>query len=94
MAEEQSAITSLGIAVRVDTIKDPSTGIRKEYPKVFTVLGNFGEAYTIRLKEEATPFSLFTPRHIPIPLRPKVKAELERMEGMGVIRKVEEPTPW
>ena len=53
-----------------------------------------GEAYTIYLKEDATPFSLFTPHHIPIPLRPKVKTELEHMEGMGVIRKVEEPTPW
>ena len=88
------AITSLGLAVRVDTIEDTTTSIRREYPTVFTGLGNLGEAYKIRLKEGATPFSLFTPRHIPIPLRPKVKAELERMEGMGVIRKVEEPTPW
>ena len=46
------------------------------------------------MKTGATPFSLYTPRHVPIPLRPKVKTELERMEKMGVIRKVEEPTPW
>ena len=88
------AITSLGVVVRVDTIDDTSTSIRREYPTVFTGLGKLGEAYKIRLKEGATPLLFFTPCHIPIPLRPKVKAELERMEGMGVIRKVEEPTPW
>lgn len=29
-----------------------------------------------------------------IPLRPKVQGELNRMESMGVIQKVSEPTPW
>lgn len=31
---------------------------------------------------------------MPIPLRPKVQDELNRMESLGVIRKVDEPTPW
>ena len=30
----------------------------------------------------------------PLPLRPKVEEELARMEEMGVISKVNEPTPW
>ena len=38
--------------------------------------------------------ALFTARHVPLPLRPKVKDELEKMEAMGVITKVDEPTPW
>ena len=33
-------------------------------------------------------------RNIPIPLRPKVKQELERMEQMGVISKITEPSEW
>ena len=32
--------------------------------------------------------------HIPLPLRPRVAEELERMEKAGVIAKVFEPTPW
>ena len=33
-------------------------------------------------------------RGIPIAVRPKLKAELDRMTKLGVITKVEEPTPW
>ena len=35
-----------------------------------------------------------TPRQVPIPLKAKVIEELSRMEEMGVISKVEEPTEW
>ena len=52
--------------------------------------------YRIQLSEEAhvVPHSLQTPRHVPIPLIPKVKAELERMKALGVISKIDEPTDW
>lgn len=48
--------------------------------------------YSIVLKPGVKPFSLSTPRRISLPLPPKVKEELERMEQQGVISKVEEPT--
>ena len=57
-------------------------------------LGNIGEEYTIRLREDAVPYSLFTPRNVVIPLREKVHKELQRMEALGVISKVTQPTSW
>ena len=68
--------------------------VQDRFPSVFQGLGNLGEEYEIRLKEGATPHSLFAPRHMPLPLRPKVQEELDRMESIGVISKVDEPTPW
>ena len=59
-----------------------------------TGLGTFGEDYTIKLQEGAVPHALYTSRNVPIPLRKKVREELDRMESIGVITKVTEPTPW
>ena len=62
---------------------------------LFTGLGTLkGEPYEIRLKPEAQPFALYTPRNVPLPLRQKVKEELSRMQSLGVISPVGEPTPW
>ena len=52
------------------------------------------EKNVIKLHDEATPHALYTPRNVPIPMREKVKKELDRMESMGIISKVLEPTPW
>ena len=62
--------------------------------KVFNGLGTFGEEYTIKLEEGASPHVLYTPRNVPLPLREKVKSELEEIEAIGVITKISEPTPW
>ena len=90
------AITALGLAVRIDTTTgvDPKTKILAEFPAVFQGLGNLGEEFEIYLKQDAKPFSLFTPRSVPLPLREKVRDELDRMESIGVISKVDQPTPW
>ena len=61
---------------------------------LFQGLGSFGEEYTIKLKDGAKPFAIFTPRHVPMHLRTRVKQELDKMESMQVISKVEQPTPW
>lgn len=87
------AITALKLAVRVDSTT-LDTDWRKDFPSVFQGLGNLGDKYEIHLNTGAIPYSLFTPRHVPIPLCPKVQDELKRMESLGVIRKVDEPTPW
>ena len=64
------------------------------YPLLFRGLGTFTQEYKIQLKANAQPFALNTPRNIALTLRPKVHAELERMEKLGVITQVSEPTPW
>ena len=50
--------------------------------------------YDIQLRPDAKPRAIFTPSHIPLPLRTQVADELNRMEEAGVISKVTQPTPW
>ena len=87
------AITSLNLARQIgETTTVPD--IRTRFHKVFNGLGSLGEAYLIKLKEDAVPYSLFTPRNMAIPLKEKVHNELERMESLKVISKVTTPTDW
>ena len=90
------AITSLNLASRIDSTEADllPADLQRRFPKLFEGLGTLGGNYTIKLKDGATPHALFTPRNVPIPLRGKVKEELLRMEQLGVIRKVVDPTPW
>ncbi len=61
---------------------------------MFTGLGRLEGDYCIRLKADAMPYALTTPRRVPFPLENKIKEELERMEQMGVISRIERPTEW
>jgi len=86
------AIESLSLLQRVNFVG--VTAVQQKYPKLFEGLGIMGSEYKIRMKEGATPFAITTPRRVATPLLPKVKAELKRMEELGVISSVEEPTNW
>ena len=88
------AIRELKILSFLQEINTPQEDIISSYPKVFQGLGTLQGDFHIHLKNDATPFALHTPRNVPLSMRPKVKAELERMESLGVISKVDEPTPW
>ena len=68
--------------------------IQAKFPSLFRGLGTLGDAYRIKLKEGAVPYTLYTARNVAIPLREKVKTELNRMEMNGIISRVTEPTPW
>ena len=46
------------------------------------------------MKEGAKSFTLTAPHHVPVPLLPRVKVELERMRQLRVIVPVREPTDW
>ena len=52
---------------------------------VFLGLGQLKGDYKIKLKGSAQPFALSVPRRVALPLRSKVKQEVDRMEEMGVI---------
>ena len=89
------AITTLELAARLDeTGTRSSEDYRKDFPSLFRGLGNFGDPYEIHLKTGAVPHCIYTPRHVPLPLREKVKQELDQMEATGVIKKIDTPTPW
>ena len=53
-----------------------------------------GAEATIELKDNAHPYNCTTARAIPAHLHDKVKAELQRMQEMGVISPVTKPTEW
>ncbi|XP_062849175.1 uncharacterized protein K02A2.6-like [Trichomycterus rosablanca] len=79
----RTVATKLGLIKRIDEIS------------TFSGLGTLkGEPVKITLKDGAQPYSIATPRRVPIPLLPKVEEELKRMEAMGIIEEVTEPTEW
>ena len=80
-----SAITALQLIQRVYTTYNQEPDVVKQSPKVFESLDNLMEAYQIKLKENATSYSLFVPRNVLIPHGPKAKDEPFGMEKIGVI---------
>ena len=85
------AIEKLGLLKRV---REVEVKVKERYPELFKGLGNLKGEYEIRLRPDATPYALTSPRRIAQPLLEKVKKELERMLAAGVISKVTEPTEW
>ena len=89
----QPAIEALGVDTLVENLHQEEDVVA-QFPDLFQGLGCLKVNYTIQLRSDAQPFALSTPRRVAVPLLPKVKEELERMEEMGVISKVSEPTDW
>lgn len=89
----RTASVALGLVARIDATFS-SEAVIERFPQLFRGLGKLNGEYEIKLKPEAKPYSLSTPRRIPLPLMSKVKQELKRMEDLGVISKVEQPTDW
>ena len=85
------AIEALELVHRVSSI---TSDIPAKFPELFQGLGSLPGEYTIRLRDNAKPFTITTPRRVALPLLPRVKAELEKMEKTGVISRVDVPTEW
>ncbi|XP_077550696.1 uncharacterized protein LOC144163904 [Haemaphysalis longicornis] len=90
------AIQALGVCKFLDHVSgsQESSGELLLDPGLFEGLGTLPDAYTIRLKPGATPFSLSAPRRLPLPLHEPIKRKLDKMESEGVIRRVDAPTEW
>ena len=52
------------------------------------------DPFSIRLKPDAQPYAVFAPRHIPLPLLPKVKEKIDRLLQLDAITRVEERMLW
>ena len=73
----RTAIETLVIVQKVDAVE--ATNLNAKFPGLFTGLGKLrGPDCVIKLKPEAKPFALSTPRRVPVPLLTKVKEELSR----------------
>ena len=92
----QPVIEAIKLPVRVGTVADGTETQNpvQRFPQLFHGLGRMQGDYAISLKEGAVPFALTTLRRVPIPLMSSVKAELENMERLGVISRIDTPTDW
>ena len=67
--------------------------VLKQYHEAFEGIGTFPGECKIHVDHTAQPV-VHPPRKVPVALQSKVKAELDRMQSLGVIAKVDEPTDW
>ena len=88
------AIDALRLISRVESVEGATDEYHREFPDLFNGLDKMEGPYTITLKENAQPFAVNVPRRVALPLMEKTKRELKRMEALGVISKVEQPTDW
>ena len=89
----KNALEALHLVERIYTV-DTESDIKASYPELFEGLGKMPNKYTIRMKDNVSPFSISTPRRLPLPLRPNVQDELKKMEEDDIIRPVTKPTDW
>ncbi|XP_053400458.1 uncharacterized protein K02A2.6-like [Mercenaria mercenaria] len=84
-------LVKLAHAVTSNYVSSPlnKTAVLNEYSQVFKGIGSIPGQCSIYLKHVVHP-----PRRIPVALRDKCKKELDKMEKLGVITKVSEPTEW
>lgn len=84
--------SSAGVAVR----SDGAAQLMEDFPRVFDghIRTMPGEEFDIRLREDARPFCVTTPRRVPLSLCDQLRAELDRLESEQIIRRVTEPTEW
>ena len=87
------AISKLGLINFVQEIEGSCPWFI-EYPKVFEGLGSMKNEVTIRLKKDVSPFVQAVPRRIAAARKQPLRMELDRMEKLGVIERIEKPTAW
>ena len=89
------ACQALSLIKVVMTVSKPDemTSSDEEFSDVFSGQGCISQEYNILLRPESKPV-VHAARKIAVSLRDKVKKELDRMEKLKKIRRVDEPTEW
>ena len=85
------------IEVRYENIQqvqaDEVENIVDEYKDVFTGLGSMPGKVHLTVDPEVKPV-VMPPRKVPLAVKPLLKEELDRLENLEVIEKVEGPSDW
>ena len=80
--------------VAVDSV-ETTDYYKDKNPTLFSDLGRMsGGDYSIQLCEDAVPFALSMPQRVSILLMVVIEKELQRMDDIQVIRRVDTPTDW
>jgi hypothetical protein len=82
--------------VRKPQMQFPLTkdAILEKYQDVFTGIGKFpGDPYHIERRDDAKP-TVHPPRSVSVHLQDAFQKELSRMESLGILEPVEQPTEW
>ena len=77
-------------------VKRMQTGdqIVASYPELFQrELGTLPGTVHLEVEQDATPV-VAPPHRVPVSLKNKLKEELDRLQQLGVIAPIDEPTPW
>ena len=91
-----STCENLNLIKRVMTVKSKEEQLPdfiSDFDSCFGELGTLPKVHKIVIDPSVPPV-VHPPRRVPIALQPKLKEELDRMEKLGVISKVTEPTDW
>ena len=98
----------MGLLVRIHQLQDSqpkeqhcipecltvtNQNILNEYSDLFQGLGCIPGEHTIKV-DPSIPAVVYPPRKVPVALKDKIKAEVDRMEQIGVIVRQTEPTDW
>ena len=70
-----------------------SSTILDDYPECFGEIGTLKSTYHMEIKDDVSPVAV-PPRKVPFALKDRLKNELDHMEKMGIIEKVEKSTDW
>ena len=89
----RAACERLGLVQRVHSVQSASEKIFSDYKDLFNGLGCLPGQHAIDI-DKGVPPTASACRKVPFALRDPLKQELKRMEQLGVIARVDKPTPW